>query len=381
MKRYFSLCLAALLVSVAALAAAAPGGRPSPVAVEVLLGGAKAHSDPQGLADRVLELVKGARSRIWMLAYSLSDEELVEALTEQAAAEGMDLRILVDRDRYSDLAGDEKDSHRVGRLEDLRKAGKLATLAPAGPEGEGRLHSKVLMIDDRIIIGGSKNWSLLRSYAKWNDVVILHDAKGAVVSEFLRAFAAMAAKAGFGPVSRFRPSKEPLPDDLAVGRALMLFAAPGTQGEAIRAQLHGLVSKARRRIKLAMFSLNDIDLLRAVSGRLRRGQVEVEIVIDRHQHANLARRTDGEAKALRDLISILEQAGHLRVSGAGPQLHHKLSIVDDTVITGSANWTKAAWRKNHEAVVMLMPERGDDEPAWLQSYLERHRVLWESAGE
>lgn len=376
------MCLAALLVTVTGVAIAAPRGvAPSPVAVEVLLGGAKAHSDPQGLADRVLELVKGARSRIWMLAYSLSDGELVAALSDQAAREGMDLRILVDRDRYSDLVGDEKGSDRVGRLENLRKAGKLATLAPMGPEGEGRLHSKVLMIDDRIIIGGSKNWSLLRSYAKWNDVVILHDAKGALVSEFRRCFAAMAASAGFGPVSRFRPDKQPLPADLPVARALMLFAAPGRQGEAIRAQLHGLVSKARRRIKLAMFSLNDIDLLRAVVGRLRRGRLEVEIVLDRHQHANLAHRKDGEAKALRDLISALEQGGHLRLSGAGPQLHHKLAVVDDTVITGSANWTKAAWRKNHEAVVMLSPERGAAEPAWLQTYLERHGVLWDRAAE
>ena len=381
MKRYFSVCLAALLVTMGALAMAVPAGRPSLVGVEVLLGGAKAHSDPQGLANRVLELVAGAQSRIWMLAYSLSDEELISALSERAAVEGMDLRILVDRDRYQELLGDEKDSERVGNLENLRKAGKLATLAPKGPEGEGRLHSKLLVIDDRIIIGGSKNWSLLRSYAKWNDTVILHDEKGALVSECRRSFAAMAARSGFGPVGRFRPSKESLPEELGVARAVMLFAAPGSQGDAIRAQLHGLVSKARQRIKLAMFSLNDIDLLRAVAGRLRRGPIEVEIIIDRHQHANLARRSDGEAKALRDLISGLEQAGHLRLSGSGPQLHHKLTIVDDTVITGSANWTKAAWRKNHEAVVILMPERGDDELAWLQSYLGRHRVLWESAGE
>ena len=73
----------------------------------------------------------------------------------------------------------------------------------------------------------------------------------------------------------------------------------------------------------------------------------------------------------------LSAKGLLRTSARGPQLHHKLSIIDDAVVTGSANWTQAAWEKNVELLLLLLPpRRGREAPVYFKAYLGRHRELW-----
>lgn len=84
---------------------------------------------------------------------------------------------------------------------------------------------------------------------------------------------------------------------------------------------------------------------------------------------------------MRKRLANLQHLGYLRLSPPGMQLHHKFAIIDDAVVTGSANWTKAAWTKNHEVVAVIRPNaRTKDQPSHLQTYLSRHGALWDMAG-
>lgn len=294
---------------------------------------------------QVLELVKKAEKRLWVLAYTLSDKDLIAALAEKGRAEGFDLRVQIDASQH-------------------RKAkGKLAALGDrvtpiVVPDG-GRMHVKLLLIDDATVVAGSKNWSNLGSLTKWNDLVVIEDVKLAahVAQHFGRL-------GGF-KVKRGRPWRS---KDVRLS-----FNEPGKPGARTREDLLRMLGRAKERILVGMFVLNDPQLAELVWRRSKSKRIEVRVVLDGVQFDNLKRRQDRSAKVL---LGHLEGLGPKLRLARGKQLHHKFAVIDDVVVTGSANWTKAAWEKNHEAVLIL---RGKPAAGFVEPYLKRHAALWESA--
>ena len=292
----------------------------------------------------VLDLVAGAKSRLWVLAYTLSDKDLLEVLAKKANTPGFDLRVQIDSKQY------------------LKSKTKLAALGDAVTPIEvaegGRMHIKLLLIDEETVVAGSKNWSNLGSLSKWNELVVLEDPKLAahVAQHFGRL-------GGF-KVARGRPWR--------TKGVRLSFNEPGKPGARTREELLRLLKSAKKRILLGMFVLNDPELAKLIWQQHEAKRVEVKVVLDGVQFANLKRRKDRSAKTL---LGHLEGLGSSLKLCRAKQLHHKFAVIDDVVITGSANWTKAAWQKNHEAVLIL---RG--KPAnFVEPYLKRHAALWEAS--
>jgi phosphatidylserine/phosphatidylglycerophosphate/cardiolipin synthase-like enzyme len=73
--------------------------------------------------------------------------------------------------------------------------------------------------------------------------------------------------------------------------------------------------------------------------------VQVEIIIDHHSAMGASQKT----------VTALQEAGIGVRLGQGPQLlHHKMAWVDEmTLILGSANWTKSAFKKNEDCFLIL----------------------------
>ena len=133
-------------------------------------------------------------------------------------------------------------------------------------------------------------------------------------------------------------------------------------------------------MRLALFILNDPELVGALSQTAERRNLDLRVLLDRTQFTNLERRKDNQAKTLIARLQELKKRGSLRLCDPSPQLHHKFAVIDDLLVTGSANWTKAAFGKNHEAVVLVSPnkKRGEDS-ALVATYLEHHEALWKLA--
>ncbi len=117
-------------------------------------------SPDDGVARRLLELVRGARQRVEVLAFAFTSDDLAEALIERAAA-GVDVRVVVESSQAS-AAGAE--------FERLRQAG-----VDARRDGNpGDMHHKVVLIDGALVWTGSYNFT--RSAEEYNDesVLIVH---------------------------------------------------------------------------------------------------------------------------------------------------------------------------------------------------------------
>ena len=334
------LCLALLLLALPVQA--------QTVEVRVLMAG-EAKDD---LAE-VLSLAKSAKHRLWVFAYTLSDASLIEVLAEKAAQPDFDLRVLIDSEQ-----------RKKAKPQFIAISDKLTSVVVP----DGRMHSKLMLIDGHTVLMGSKNWSDLPNVLKWNDVVVLRAGKRLVaqVEVTFQRVGGFKSK----PLTRSKPPKLENADRAKVE---LHFSAPGNPGTRTRSTLLALIKRAKSRIHLGMFILSDPELVKAIW--LKRDRVEIRIVVDAVQHANLGKRVDAAGKRIQRQLKDLGAA--VRMSG-DRQVHHKLALLDDVVVTGSANWSKAAWEKNHEAVLILSPKRNDS-PGFVETYRARLKTLWEAS--
>ncbi len=340
---------------------------PQEAALEVYFAGETEGS--AALAARVLEWVGGAERSLWMLAYTLSDADLLAALRAHADNPDFDLRILMDGHQFETLTEDAEDAE-AQQLLWLHEAGRLALLELE----EGRQHAKLMLIDDGLLVAGSKNWSDLDGTNKWNDLVGLYDRKGGLIKAMRSAFEELSAHAGFPRAPRFKKNRL-APDTTEELLAALAINAPGDEAP-VRNELLGLVRLAETRIELAMFSINDPELIEVLWQRSQEEELRLRILLDKVQYKNLSYRKDKEALTLRGQLEDLLARDQLRLV-SGKQLHHKFALIDDLVATGSANWTKSGWNKNCEAMFLLLPpKRG--EPQFPALYAAQHAVIWDA---
>ncbi len=131
---------------------------------EIVLDGRRVQvlfSPDDGVAQAITECLRNARSRIDLMAYAFTSDDIAAALLV-AADQGVAVRVLVD-ERQAEAAGSEQVR--------LRQAGLDARVY----RGAGLLHHKVIILDETVVITGSYNFT--RSAEEYNDeaVVILHD--------------------------------------------------------------------------------------------------------------------------------------------------------------------------------------------------------------
>ena len=95
-----------------------------------------------------------------------------------------------------------------------------------------------------------------------------------------------------------------------------------------------------------MFTWTRFDLADAVISAKKRG-VNVEVILDRNASNGVSQKI---AKKL------LEGGISVRVNQGQELLHHKLLLIDnETLVNGSANWTKAAFTNNDDFFLILSP--------------------------
>ena len=103
-------------------------------------------------------------------------------------------------------------------------------------------------------------------------------------------------------------------------------------------------SGARHSIRVALFTLTHPNLVDELIIAHRRG-VDVTLVLDLHSALG----------ASAESVAALKHAGiSVRLSKGVQLFHHKFALIDDRIlVTGSANWTKAAFTKNSDCLIAL----------------------------
>jgi phosphatidylserine/phosphatidylglycerophosphate/cardiolipin synthase-like enzyme len=134
-------------------------------------------SPDDGTASRLVDLIRAAKTEIHFLAYSFTSDEIAQALIERAEA-GVVITGIMDASQVNSNPGTE--------FERLQAAGVDVRL-DGNPD---KMHHKVLLIDQEIVITGSYNFSASAENNNDENTLVIHSTPLArrFLAEFQRVF-------------------------------------------------------------------------------------------------------------------------------------------------------------------------------------------------
>ena len=192
-------------------------------------------------------------------------------------------------------------------------------------QGPGLTHQKILVLDQKMIFIGSAN--MTPSSLNMHDNLII-----GFISPKVARF-----------LENHRPYFPGHIQTIVGGQKIDLWLLPDPRGHAL-SELRKQIRSAKKSIRIALFTFTHPTLVDEVIHAHQRG-VDVRLVID------MKSGFGASAKIVRKLYDAKVPIW----LSQGPQLmHHKFVYIDEkTLITGSANWTKAAFYKNSDCILAL----------------------------
>jgi cardiolipin synthase A/B len=261
------------------------------------------------------DLVLDAKESITLIIYSLSDRKILNAL--QTAAH---------KCRSVTIIYDPVETH----IEYLPKDPCIRYI-PFKPKG--LMHNKLLVLDHKYVWTGSANLSTKSLTSQGNLVLAFESTNLAERIETLAL--AMIEKHPYNTA----------PLRLIRGEQQTTVYFHPYHGSLTQRDLVDRINKAKERVFVAMFTFTNRLLAQALVEAKNRG-VDVRVVFDKNSSKRTCRRiwTYLKAHAI--------PCGYRKKPGL---LHYKTALIDNTLVTGSCNWTKAAFCVNNETVLIIDP--------------------------
>jgi phosphatidylserine/phosphatidylglycerophosphate/cardiolipin synthase-like enzyme len=189
---------------------------------------------------------------------------------------------------------------------------------------------------------------------------ILQLASPELANAYARDFTDLWANGDIGGSGAFDPPTASL-SYAGVPAGVQPIFSPG-RGAAIDDDIAQLVANARRRVLVCSMLLNSSTLIVALGDLLRRGQVQVSGLYDRTQMQSVLEQwrdvphNHWKIGAVRDIVAAAGLVGK-RSTPYSPSsrhdfMHDKVLVVDDTVVTGSYNFSRSA-ELNAENVLLI----------------------------
>jgi len=138
-------------------------------------------SPDDGTARHLVELLSSAQESIDFLAFSFTSDDLADAILERAAA-GVRVRGVMDAGQAESNTGSEFDTFRQAGL-DVRL-----------DQNHGKMHHKVLIVDGKIVVTGSYNFTSSAERRNDENTVILY--QEAIARHFMEEFQRIYQEAG-----------------------------------------------------------------------------------------------------------------------------------------------------------------------------------------
>lgn len=261
----------------------------------------------QDIRATLLSAIKGATNSIHLVMFGLSDRPILSALSKKIEEN-------VPTTVYYDTGGSSSKIFRYlqgGKLHPIKKGGLM--------------HQKILILDQETVFIGSANMTSASLRMHDNLVVGL---MSRTVAKFLQ---------------EHEPYSPGYLKTMVGGQEIELWLLPDPRGHALT-ELRKKIRLARKSIRIALFTFTHPGLVEEVIQAHNRG-VKVSIVIDMHSGLGASSK----------VVEKLQKAGvPLQLSQGVQLLHHKFIYIDEqTLVTGSANWTKAAFYKNSDCILTL----------------------------
>ncbi len=289
--------------------------------------------------------------------FRLSDDfkqPVVEALRQRAEA-GVTIRIAYDADKPPDpqmVEGMDPAPGGTGQFVQslgypFRRIGGLKLM-----------HHKYVVRDNQAVWTGSTNWTNDAWTVQENNIVQLFSPE--VAAYYAQDFEQLWNSSTIGNSGSFDTRTLNLSFGSQPARLHLLFS-PG-RGPAIDYEVAHRVAQARRRVRVCSMLLNSGALLAALNDLLRTRQAKVDGIYDRTQMDSVLFQWQSvphnhwKIEAVQLIVEAARLVGKISTPYAPDTIHdfmhNKVLVIDDTVITGSYNFSHSA-ELNAENILMI----------------------------
>jgi phosphatidylserine/phosphatidylglycerophosphate/cardiolipin synthase-like enzyme len=280
--------------------------------------------------------------------------QLVAALRERAEA-GVQVRFCYD--------GDKPAEPNVAAGQDPAPAGTSAFVQSLGYParriaGMKLMHSKFIVRDGRSVWTGSTNMTDDAFTLMENNILEIDSP--ALASSYAQDFEQLWEKENFENTGKIETAPVPLTFSAQPATARVLFS-PGC-GLEIDTEIAHRVRAAQRRVRICSLLINSGTLIGELLNLLHAGRVRVDGIYDRTQMADVYVQWQGvpsnhwKIPALQEIIARAGLVGKNSTpyspTGRHDFMHNKVLVIDDTVITGSYNFSRSA-QFNAENILFL----------------------------
>ena len=356
----------------------------------------------------IIEAIAESQSSIDLAVQELNLPLVAQALAAKKR-EGIEVRVILDnnysrsfadfksteinslesRDRqkyqeyvqFVDLNKDKQlDSAEIAQrdaLKIIRQAGiEIIDDTADGSKGSGLMHHKFMVVDRKVVITGSANFTLSGVFGDIND----HTTRGnvnhllridnwTVANLFTEEFNYMWGNPQLNIKSQFglnKPWRSPQSISWQDTEIIVQFAPTSSQKDwnlTTNGTIGKTINSARESIDLALFVFSEQKIANILQSKSQQG-IKIRGVFDR----SFAYRYYSEVLDLLGVVSLwrcqpesnnnpwnnpLKTIGIARTN-YGDKLHHKFTLIDgETIISGSQNWSAAANYKNDEAIIII----------------------------
>jgi len=285
-------------------------------------------ADPKSPDKYFISLINSAKTTIDGAFYDIGDLDVTQAFVD-AKKRGVTIRLVTDSDNVLDKDNVEKPRDAVTIL---RNAG----IPVIEDNRSGLMHNKFMIVDGQVTWTGSMNLTTSSIFHHNNNSIMVKspELSANYEAEFKRLF----DEKKFGPNTHEIPNKEVIVSGVSFRT---YFSPKGGGQEAILEEL----KKAKKSLRFMVFSMTD----KAMNDVVLEKQMKENVKVDGLFDDCMARSSYSSYKVFKTDPSI-----QLYRDGNQALMHHKVIVIDDeTVVTGSFNFSANAEVTNNENILII----------------------------
>ncbi len=300
---------------------------------------------------------------------------LSAALRERAAA-GVQIRFCYD--------GDKPLQPNVAAGQDPAPAGTSAFVQSLGYPwrriaGMKLMHSKFIVRDGQSVWTGSTNLTDDAFTLMENNVVEIDSAP--LANYYAQDFEQIWEKQNFDNTGEIQTVPVPLAFSSQPAEARVMFS-PGC-GLAIDSEIAGRVRAAKRRVRICSLLINSGTLISELGNLLRASRVKVDGIYDRTQMEQVYQQWQEvpsnrwKIPALKEIISGANLVGKNSTpytpTSVHDFMHNKVLVIDDSVITGSYNFSRSAQFNAENILFIESASLAETYSAYIDHLIQKYR--------
>lgn len=329
---------------------------------------------------RLTAFILGAKQTLDFAIYDMRFTDplrakLAEALREKAQA-GVAIRFCYD--------GDKPLQPNLANGQDPAPAGTGAFVQSLGYPwrriaGMKLMHSKYVVRDGQSVWTGSTNMTDDAFTLEENNIVEIDSPP--LASYYAQNFQQLWEKENFEYTGDIHTEPVPLTFFSQSANARVMFS-PGC-GLEIDSEIAKRVRAAQRRVRICSLLINSGTLIGELGNSLRGGQVAIDGIYDRTQMEEVylqwqeVPQNRWKISALKEIIMraglVGKNSAPYTPSGPHNFMHNKVLVIDDTVITGSYNFSRSAQFNAENILFIESAPLAETYSAYIDHLVEKYR--------